>query len=70
MISLIILQSLIQVCKATYCPNACNGHGHCDYEGGVCICYEGWNGGSPDCTYSMTNYIICLIVDKITFLIL
>ena len=52
MVIIFIFISFIALVSATYCPNACNGHGHCDYEGGVCICYEGWNGGSPDCTYS------------------
>lgn len=37
--------------KGTYCPNSCSGHGHCNYNGGVCECYEGWNGGAADCSF-------------------
>ena len=42
---------LIIKVEGTYCPNSCSGHGHCNYNGGVCECYDGWDGGAADCSF-------------------
>lgn len=61
-IVLLFLLVLVTICDATYCPNHCSGHGICLYNGGICVCNDGWDGGAPDCSYRKLSFPVVLLI--------